>query len=74
MTFSCVSRRSLLTGAASTLALTGIPLSATAKAVEKALDDYEVMTWTSCVVNCGSRCPLRVFSKHGQVIRIEDRG
>ena len=44
MTFSCVSRRSLLTGAASALALTGIPLSATAKAVEKALDDYEVMT------------------------------
>ena len=71
MTFSCVSRRSLFAGAASVLALTGIPLSATAKAVEKALDDYEVMTWTSCVVNCGSRCPLRVFSKHGQVIRIE---
>lgn len=47
MTLSCVSRRSFFSGAAAALALTGIPLSATAKAVTKALDDYEVMTWTS---------------------------
>lgn len=42
-----------------------------AKAIHAATEDLEVMTWTSCVVNCGSRCPLKVFSKNGKVIRIE---
>ena len=31
----------------------------------------ETVTWTSCVVNCGSRCPLRVVSKGGRVVRLE---
>ena len=26
---------------------------------------------SSCVVNCGSRCPLKVIVKNGEVIRIE---
>ena len=31
----------------------------------------ETTTWSSCVVNCGSRCPLKVVVKDGQVVRIE---
>ena len=40
-------------------------------AVAAAVNDMEVMTWSGCAVNCGSRCQLRVFTKHGRIIRIE---
>lgn len=32
---------------------------------------YDKVVWSSCNVNCGSRCPLRVFVKDGKVVRIE---
>lgn len=63
-----VSRRSFLKHSALMATLSCTPV---ARAVASAVDDMEVVTWSSCVVNCGSRCPLRVVSKHGQVIRIE---
>lgn len=66
-----VSRRSLFSRAAKTLGLAGLSMSPMAQAVQKAADDIEVMTWSACAVNCGSRCQLRVFSKRGRVIRIE---
>ncbi|WP_343419658.1 hypothetical protein [Candidatus Flexifilum breve] len=31
----------------------------------------ENVVWTSCVVNCGSRCPLRLHVKDGVVVRVE---
>ena len=31
----------------------------------------EKIVWSSCNVNCGSRCPLRVHVKDGKVIRVE---
>lgn len=62
-------RRSSLLAAAATLA--GFPLTPLAQAVAQAIDDMEVTTWSSCVVNCGSRCPLKVVTRRGQVIRIE---
>lgn len=31
----------------------------------------ETLSWNACLVNCGSRCVLRAFSKEGQVTRIE---
>jgi anaerobic dimethyl sulfoxide reductase subunit A len=31
----------------------------------------EKMTWSACMVNCGSRCPLRVFTKNDIITRIE---
>lgn len=40
-------------------------------AVAAAVNDMEVMTWSGCAVNCGSRCQLRVFTRHGRIIRIE---
>ena len=32
--------------------------------------DYDTLTWSGCHVNCGSRCPLKVYAKDGTVIRI----
>jgi DmsA/YnfE family anaerobic dimethyl sulfoxide reductase A subunit len=49
----------------------GFAVAPMARAVAAALDDLEVTTWNSCVVNCGSRCPLKVISRNGQVVRIE---
>lgn len=49
----------------------GFGLAPLSSAVAQAMDDVEVTTWSSCTVNCGSRCPIRVVSKRGQVIRIE---
>ncbi len=31
----------------------------------------EVQTWSSCLVNCGSNCPIKVFSKDGVITRVE---
>ncbi len=31
----------------------------------------EVQTWSACLCNCGSNCPLKVFSKDGKIVRIE---
>ncbi len=42
-----------------------------ARAAQKAQETAETMHWTSCIVNCGSCCPLRVFAKDGRITRIE---
>ena len=65
-----VRRRSVLHGAAALLAC-GFITTRLSAAVAAAVDDYGVYTWTACVINCGNRCPLRVFAKEGKVIRIE---
>ncbi len=31
----------------------------------------EQMNWSACLCNCGSNCPLKVFSKDGKIVRIE---
>lgn len=31
----------------------------------------EVMNWSSCLVNCGSNCPVRVFTRDGIITRVE---
>ncbi|GIU19551.1 dimethyl sulfoxide reductase subunit A [Shewanella colwelliana] len=31
----------------------------------------EVVNWSSCLVNCGSNCPIKVFTKDGIVTRVE---
>ncbi|MDR2586773.1 MAG: molybdopterin-dependent oxidoreductase [Coriobacteriales bacterium] len=33
--------------------------------------DYDSVSWAGCHVNCGSRCPLKVYVKDGTVIRID---
>lgn len=32
--------------------------------------DYDNVVWGGCHVNCGSRCPLKVYTKDGTVVRI----
>ena len=69
---SCtVSRRSFLRTTFAAAASTGMLVSPLTRAVAQAVENIEVTTWSSCVVNCGSRCPLRVVTKRGQIIRIE---
>ncbi len=60
-----------LTGGLASATIFGFGLTPMSSAVAQALEDVEVVTWNSCTVNCGSRCPLRVVTKRGQVIRIE---
>ncbi|MDR1856810.1 MAG: molybdopterin-dependent oxidoreductase [Desulfovibrio sp.] len=42
-----------------------------AEAATKTGSAEEVMTWNSCIVNCGSQCPLRLFTRDGILVRIE---
>ena len=62
-----VSRRTLLAATAAA----GFVMTPLAKAVAAAVDDYGTYRWCACVINCGQRCPLRCYTKNGQVIRIE---
>jgi anaerobic dimethyl sulfoxide reductase subunit A len=36
-----------------------------------AAQDFDRVVWSTCNVNCGSRCPVRLFVKNGEVVRIE---
>ncbi|MDO6774498.1 molybdopterin-dependent oxidoreductase [Shewanella sp. 3_MG-2023] len=31
----------------------------------------ETLTWSACLVNCGSNCPVKVFSQDGIITRVE---
>ncbi len=64
-------RRDFLKTSALIASAAGVGLGPMSRAVAQAMEDVEVTTWSSCTVNCGSRCPLRVVSRNGQVIRIE---
>ena len=66
-----LSRRTFLQSAAAAGVLANFSLTPLSQAVAAAMDDMETVRWTSCVVNCGSRCPLKAIVKNGQVIRIE---
>lgn len=35
-------------------------------------DATDEVVWSSCTVNCGSRCPLRLVVKDGVVVRVLD--
>lgn len=42
------------------------------KTVEAGSDDPKAeVKWSSCNVNCGSRCPLRLHVRDGQIVRVE---
>ncbi len=34
-------------------------------------NDFDKVVWSTCNVNCGSRCPVRLFVKGGKVVRVE---
>lgn len=52
-------------------ACTFVPLSPLAKAIAAAADELGEYSWCACVINCGQRCPVKCYTKNGQVIRIE---
>lgn len=67
---------STVTGGAAALVGTAahfgaIPGVGSAEAAVTNSDDYGTPIWSSCNVNCQSRCPLRLFVKDGQVVRVE---
>lgn len=62
-----ISRRTLLAA----VSASGFAFNPLARAVAAAVDDYGTYSWCACVINCGQRCPLRCYTKNGQVIRIE---
>jgi DmsA/YnfE family anaerobic dimethyl sulfoxide reductase A subunit len=70
-----VSRREFMTAcsvATVTLAVPAFFRSGAASAAEAAAPGSgEKVVWSSCVVNCGSRCPLKVIVKDNEIIRIE---
>jgi anaerobic dimethyl sulfoxide reductase subunit A len=54
-----------------TLALSGcVPKSAPEDDLAAGGFDYDTVTWSGCHVNCGSRCPLKVYVKDDVVVRI----
>ena len=36
-----------------------------------ATQEFDRVVWSTCNVNCGSRCPVRLFVRDGEVVRIE---
>ena len=63
MTFQypAVSRRNLMKSVAAAGLLANFSITPLSQAVAAAMDDMETVRWTSCVVNCGSRCPLKAI-------------
>lgn len=64
-------RRELLSSLTTGLVVAGMPKSILAQSVTNAMNNLETMTWCACTVNCSARCPLRVYSRNGKIIRIE---
>ncbi|KFZ37629.1 hypothetical protein HR45_09405 [Shewanella mangrovi] len=70
-------RRSFLKmSAALSAAATVTGCNSSSKDVEEVVPDEgateEVVSWSACLCNCGSNCPLKVFSKDGKIVRIEN--
>ena len=68
-----LTRRSFLKWSAvlgGTTALAGGGLSLGLMAAQDSSPGTKVV-WSSCNVNCGSRCPLRLFVEDGQITRVE---
>ncbi|HIE0659575.1 TPA: DMSO/selenate family reductase complex A subunit [Providencia rettgeri] len=73
-----VSRRDALTAGArlsAAIALgntISLPFSTIARAsTQKKASSGETIRHSACLVNCGSRCPLKVIVKDGRIVRIE---
>lgn len=74
-----VTRRQFVSQSATIAAGCSLPFAVTAQEVlaNPATPDHllpqdgESMSWNACLVNCGSRCVLRAFTKDGKITRIE---
>lgn len=74
---SRLSRRRFLDTSAKTATMTALtsglslPFSSLARATEAKVNTQEQVKWSACLVNCGSRCPLKVHVKDDHVVRID---
>lgn len=64
-------RRTFFKEAAAVSGLAGLSMLPVTKAIAAAAEEMESCSWCACVINCGQRCPVRCFTKNGQVIRVE---
>lgn len=66
------SRRTVLKGAVAAMLVPAvIPFNRLSAEEVKAQKDIFKQTWSACTVNCGSRCPLRMTTKNGEIIYVE---
>ena len=73
---TALNRRSFLKwsaalGGTAALAGGGFRLLQTARSAEAAGTPEDRLVWQACMVNCGSRCPLRVHVRAGEIVRVE---
>jgi len=73
---TALNRRSFLKwsaalGGTAALAGGGFRLLQTARSAEAAGTAVDRVVWQACMVNCGSRCPLRVHVRAGEIVRVE---
>ena len=73
---SVVKRRTFIkwgaaTGSAAAVAGSSLPLKAIAADSSQAAEAQDKVTWTACMVNCGSRCPLQVHTRDGVITHVE---
>ena len=76
LTDTAVSRRSFLKwsaalGGTAAFAGGGLGLLQAARSAAAPSSPEERVVWQSCMVNCGSRCPLRVHVRNGEIVRVE---
>ncbi len=76
VTKTVLTRRSFLqwsavVGGAGALAASGLEFSQALAATRDVAPAVENAIWSACVVNCGSRCPLRLTVQDGTVVRVD---
>ena len=58
-------------GSAAVVAGNALPLKAMASDSAQEKTAEEKVTWSACMVNCGSRCPVQVHTKDGVITHVE---
>ena len=61
---------SAVLGGTTALTLSGLDLEM-AQATRDLPPSPDAVVWSACVVNCGSRCPLRLSVKDGTIVRVD---
>ena len=59
-----------VTGAAAIAGSITLPFSVHAAPEQRAAATEETIKYSACLVNCGSRCPLKVHVRNGEIIKI----
>lgn len=59
-----------VTGAAAIAGSITLPFSVQAAPEQAAPVSKETIKYSACLVNCGSRCPLKVHVKNGEIVKI----